>query len=101
MNNKQFLLKSFIGIVVALLISGCLGSKINEENYKKVQEGMTMEQVKVILGDPSDAKADSISLPMVGSLSGTLATWKSSDGKVTIELTFINDKVTLKRYNAQ
>jgi len=101
MNSKQFLSKSIIGLVATLLISGCFGSKINEENYKKVQEGMTMEQVKVILGDPSDAKASGVSVPMVGSLSGTSATWKSSDGKVTIELTFVNDKVTLKRYNAQ
>jgi len=100
-NGKRILLNSVISISLVLLMTGCLGSKINEENYKKVQEGMTMEQVKAILGEPTDAKTDGISVPMVGSASGTQATWKTSDGKITIELTFLNDKVKLKRYNAQ
>jgi hypothetical protein len=99
-NGKRILLNSVISIGLVLLMTGCLGSKINEENYKKVQEGMTMEQVKTILGEPTDAKADGVSTP-IGSISGTQATWKTSDGKISIELTFVNDKVTLKRYNAQ
>jgi PBP1b-binding outer membrane lipoprotein LpoB len=99
--TKVKLLKAMISIALVIFISGCLGSKINEENYKKVQEGMTMEQVKAILGEPTDASTKGVSIPMAGSLSGTLATWKSSDGKITIELTFVNDKVKLKTYNAQ
>ncbi len=87
-----FLVKG-IGIFgVALILSvgllGC-GSKLTQENFEKVQSGMSMAQVKSILGEPTEAKSFE-----VGPFSALSATWK--DKKTVINIQFVNDKVTVK-----
>jgi hypothetical protein len=89
MINKPFtLLKPITLLILITLLLAC-GSKINESNYQKIQEGMTMEQVQTILGEPS--KTSSVG---IGSLSGTTATWTYD--KLTISIQFFNNKVQLK-----
>lgn len=82
-----------IGLVLILCwaLLGC-GSKLSQENFDKVQNGMTMEQVKSILGEPTETKSVG-----VGPFSGVSATWK--DKKTLINIQFINDKVTVKTFN--
>lgn len=80
------LLKGLVILCFALLIA-C--SQVTQENFDKIQPGMSKEQVINLLGKPT--KMASIS---IGGLSGTSATWDSKVGLVTI--IFINDKVQLK-----
>jgi len=88
--RKQYLVKLAIAIVLSTFLFGCF-SKINQENYAKIENGMTMEQVKDILGEPTESQTAGI-----GPLSGTSAIWKSDS--VTIKLTFVNSKVQLKTF---
>jgi hypothetical protein len=81
---------SYIGLLICIsaLIAAC-GSKITQENFDKVKEGMTFEEVKSLLGAPSDSSSAGI-----GPFSGTTASWK--DKKQTVTIVFINGKVTAK-----
>lgn len=87
-NHPSTLLKLTTLLILITLLVAC-GSKINESNYQKIQEGMTMEQVQTILGEPT--KTASVG---VGSLSGTTANWIYD--KLTISIQFLNNKVQLK-----
>lgn len=64
-------------------------SKINQENFTKVQPGMTMAQVVNLLGEPNNVE----SLNFAG-LSGTSAVWKTKDTVISIQ--FLNDLVQIK-----
>jgi hypothetical protein len=74
--------------LTTFLLLGCT-SPISEANYQKIQNGMTLGQVKAVLGEPTDAKTAGI-----GPLSGTAATWKHGD--LTISIQLLNNKVQLK-----
>jgi hypothetical protein len=88
-NYQQAVLKLSMTIcLTAFLLLGCT-SPISAENYQKIQNGMTLEQVKAVLGEPTEAKTAGI-----GPLSGTAATWKQGD--LTISIQFLNNKVQLK-----
>ena len=74
------------------LLLGC-GSKVTQENYAKVQSGMTQAEVKAILGEPTESSSIAF-----GSVGGTTATWKGGGGTITIQ--FMNDKVIAKLMTA-
>jgi outer membrane protein assembly factor BamE (lipoprotein component of BamABCDE complex) len=83
-----------IGVVVALLVctlclAGC-GSRINQDNFEKIQTGMTLAQVKVILGNPTESSSVDVAV-----FSGTVSKWKAGD--VTITIQFVNGKVVAKQ----
>lgn len=70
-----------------LLFVGC--SRLNQENFSKIEDGMTMEEVTSILGEPTDSKSIGI-----GPLEATDATWESDT--VEINIKFFKGKVQLK-----
>ena len=76
-----------IGIVA--ILSAC--TQVTEENFNKVQVGMTMNQVTIILGPPTSTE----SVNFLG-LSGTTAIWKTQNAEITI--LFFNDKVQVKGF---
>lgn len=78
-----------LAFLVAAGLAACV-SKISPDNFARIQPGMTQQEVIAILGNPSETT--SISL---GSLSGTSTTW--TDGKTTISIQFLNDKVQAKQ----
>jgi len=78
--------------LLALFVAAC-GSRLSQESFDKIREGMTQKEVRDILGEPSDASGGSF----LG-LSGTNATWK--DAKTTISVQFLNDKVVSKHLEA-
>ena len=78
-------------LILSLALLGC-NSKINQENYQKIQNGMTLEEVKAILGEPTDVQTAGI-----GGLSGTSAVWKNKEG-AKIDIKFVNNKVQLKTF---
>ncbi len=86
-----------LAILAALLLVGfclaaCETSRINQDNYEKIQTGMTTSQVEAILGPPTEASGVDLTL-----FSGTMSTWKR--GEVTITIQFVNGKVVAKQFS--
>src|SRR5436190_22382441 len=75
-------------IVMSLFLAAC-GSRISAENYEKIHNGMSMEDVKKVLGKPTEVSSFGI-----GDLSATTARWQGSSQTITV--TFANNKVKLK-----
>ncbi len=90
-NFNQTLLKSLLLICVFTVLGACV-SKINQENYERIQRGMTLEEVKAILGEPTESKSAGVG----GLVSGTSAIWKANG--ITIDIKFLNGKVQLKTF---
>ena len=74
-----------VGVAILLLSLAACGSRLNQENFDKVRDGMSQKEVREILGDPVDASGASF----LGLSSGE-AVWK--DNKTTITVHFLNDK---------
>ncbi|MEJ2671976.1 MAG: outer membrane protein assembly factor BamE [Deltaproteobacteria bacterium] len=83
-----------LGIVVVLALCVlCLvacGSRINQANFEKIKTGMTMAQVRLILGDPTETSSVDVAV-----FSGTVSKWKAGDLTITIQ--FVNGKVVAKQ----
>jgi outer membrane protein assembly factor BamE (lipoprotein component of BamABCDE complex) len=92
--NATHSAKLKFGIIGALVLcSFCLvacGSRINSSNFEKIQTGMTMAQVTVILGEPTESSSVDVAV-----FSGTVSKWKKGD--VTITIQFVNGKVVAKQ----
>ena len=78
------------GVVILLLCLAACGSRLNQENFDKIHEGMSQKEVREILGEPVNAEGASL----LGLSSGE-AVWK--DDKTTVTVHFLNDKVVSKR----
>lgn len=77
----------FLVFSVIVLLTAC--TQVTEENFNKVQTGMTMSQVTIILGPPTSTE----SVGFMG-FSGTTAVWKNQNVEITI--IFFDDKVQIK-----
>ena len=69
----------------ALLVTAC--AKLTEENLEKVHNGMTTDEVRATLGEPTSTETGSA----LGLISGTTFIYHTSSSDVKI--TFLNDKV--------
>ena len=78
-----------LGVAILLLCLAACGSRLNQENFDKIRDGMSQKEVREVLGDPVDASGASF----LGLSSGE-AVWK--DNKTTITVHFLNDKVVSK-----
>jgi chemotaxis signal transduction protein len=77
--------------MVAFLLAGVVGcNRVTRENYNKVQAGMTVQQVKDILGNPDETKSAGASVLGI-SADKTTMIWKSGDKSITV--TFVNEQV--------
>jgi hypothetical protein len=65
---------------------------VTQENFSRIRNGMTQQQVIAILGEPSESSSIDI-----GGLSGTAAKW--IDGNSVITIQFVNDKVQARQFN--
>jgi hypothetical protein len=74
----------FITLAAALGLNAC--SKLTEANLEKIHNGMTTEEVKDILGDPTSVQSSGV----LG-ITGTTYAYHTSSSDVKI--TFLNDKV--------
>ena len=77
-------------VAVALMLVAC--SKITQENFLKIQEGMSEQEVMAILGKPSESN----SVNLLG-VSGTASRWAGRDAEITVR--FVNGKVALKSFD--
>lgn len=76
--------------LLLLLLAAC--SRVSEENFGRIQDGMTEEQVMSILGKPNEANSVSV----LG-VSGTTSRWVGNDAVITVR--FVNGKVALKSFD--
>jgi len=78
-----------LAFATVLLLAAC--SKVTQENFAKIQDGMTEQEVTAILGSPTESSSGSI----LG-ISGTSSKWASGDATITIR--FVNGKVALRNF---
>jgi hypothetical protein len=82
------------GIVAMMALSACGGGSpltLTQANLDKVHEGMTANEVKSILGSPTDSKTEPI--PIVG---GTKTTYVYSNKEDRVVVILKNDTVQSK-----
>jgi SmpA / OmlA family len=79
-----------LAFTVVLLLAAC--SKVTQENFAKIQDGMTEQEVTTILGSPTETSSGSI----LG-ISGTSSKWTGGDA--TISIRFVNGKVALRSFD--
>ena len=78
-------------LVACLLLAAC--SKVTQENFARIQDGITEQEVTAILGSPAETSSGS----MLG-ISGTSSRWTGGDAVITVQ--FVNGKVALKTFKA-
>ena len=74
--------KLLIALCGALALSGC--SKLNKENYDKLEMGMSQKEVEAILGSADNCVEKTLH---------TNCVW--GDESKNIEITLVSDKVTI------
>lgn len=79
-----------LALAAACLIAAC--SRVTQDNFLKVQEGMSEEEVIAILGRPTESN----SVTVLG-ISGTASRWVSGDAVIVVR--FVNGKVALKSFD--
>ena len=72
------------------LLAAC--SKVSQENFAKIQNGMSEQEVAAILGSPGESSSSSV----LG-ISSTASKWTGGDAVITIR--FVNGKVALKSFD--
>lgn len=72
-------------------LAGC-GSKVTEENFARIEDGMTEQQVFDILGKPTETS----SMGALG-VSGSSAVWTDDGARISVQ--FVNGKVRLKQFD--
>jgi len=77
-------------LAALLLLAAC--SKVTQENFARIQNGMTEQEVAAILGSPTESSSGSL----LG-LSGTSSKWIGGDAVIAIS--FVNGKVALKTFD--
>ncbi|MEZ5672737.1 MAG: hypothetical protein R3E08_10295 [Thiotrichaceae bacterium] len=101
-----------IFLCFVLLAAGCamLNPRISHENYLKIANGMSEQEVSSILGEPTEVKSAGANVDLgsvmgisvgsligIDSLSGSYMKWQSSEA--TVHIVFVGGKVRLKNYN--
>lgn len=77
-------------VLAALLLAAC--AKITQENFLRIERGMSEQEVISVLGTPSESS----SVDVLG-ISGTAARWVGSDAEITVR--FVGGKVALKSFD--
>ncbi len=80
---------ALIVLAAAFLVSAC--SKVTQDNFSKLRDGMSEQEVAAILGSPTESSSASV----LG-VSGTSSKWTGSDAVITVR--FVNGKVALKTF---
>ena len=87
MNLRAFAPFALSGL---LLLAAC--SKITQDNFAKIKDEMSEQEVAAILGSPTESSSTSL----LG-ISGTTSRWASADAVIVVR--FINGKVALKSFD--
>ncbi|GBC63074.1 hypothetical protein DENIS_4063 [Desulfonema ishimotonii] len=95
MRRKLFRKICVLAVSVLLCISLISCAKVTRSNFDKIQEGMTLEEVIGILGEPADSS--SVDLKIV---TGTAAKWVDEKTGNEISVQFVNGKVKFKQFES-
>lgn len=79
-------------VLIVLLAFAAACSKVTQENFLRIDEGMTEQEVIALLGRPTESN----SVNFLG-MSGTSSRWVSGDAVITVS--FVNGKVALKSFD--
>lgn len=79
-----------LAFTLALLLAAC--TRITQENFSKIDTGMSEPEVIGLLGSPTESN----SVEVLG-VSGTASRWVGSDAEINIR--FVNGKVATKRFD--
>jgi hypothetical protein len=79
-----------LAFAAVLLLAAC--SKVTQENFARIQNGMSEQEVAAILGSPAESSSSSV----LG-ISGTASKWTGGDSVITVR--FVNGKVALKSFD--
>ena len=88
--KAKLIILSFI-ITVVLLLSGCGGARVTKENYDKIHNGMSFNEVVAILGDDYDVSSNA----EYGGYNSGCYIWEGFGG-ANITIIFLNGKVFSK-----
>ncbi|MGQ0654414.1 MAG: outer membrane protein assembly factor BamE domain-containing protein [Betaproteobacteria bacterium] len=77
-------------LAAALLLAAC--TKVTQDNFAKIREGMSEQEVRAILGEPTESATTTV----LG-ISGTSSKWASGDAVIAIR--FVNGKVALSSFD--
>lgn len=78
-----------IAFATLVLLAAC--SKITQENFDRIQDGMSEQEVQALLGKPNESS----NITVLG-LSGASSMWASDDGTISVQ--FVNGKVRAKSF---
>jgi len=81
---------AFLACALALAVAAC--SKVNEDNFNQVRDGMGEPEVLSLLGTPTESS----SISVLG-ISGTASKWVAKDAVITVQ--FVNGKVRGKSFD--
>ena len=73
-----------------LLIAAC--TRLTQENFSRIEAGMSEQEVLSILGRPTESSSGSL----LG-ISGTASRWADSNAEITVR--FVGGKVALKSFD--
>lgn len=73
------------------LLGAC--TRVTQDNFSKIETGMTEQEVISILGSPSESSSSSL----LG-ISGTASRWASRDAEITVR--FVGGKVATKSFDS-
>ena len=79
-----------LALAVSLAVAAC--SKVTQENFAKIEDGMTEQEVSALLGSPLESSSRTV----LG-ISGTASKWVAADAVITVQ--FVNGKVRLKSFD--
>jgi hypothetical protein len=77
-------------VLAAVLLAAC--TRITQENFSRIERGMTEQEVISILGSPTESS----SVDVLG-ISGTAARWAGNNAEITVR--FVGGKVALKSFD--
>lgn len=90
MTGRMVLRQLCLAILFLATLTAC-GSKLNQENFNKISNGMPYAEVVKILGEPQSSEGGG----MLGITAGA-SVWK--DDKHQISVVFVNEKVASKTF---
>lgn len=92
MRTNQVPIIRVTALLLLLFALAACGSKVNESNYTKIGIDMTEEQVKSLLGAPTESSGIN-----VAGVSGMSSKWVSKEGTISVQ--FLNGKVKAKAFS--
>ena len=79
-----------IAFACVLLLAAC--SKVTQENFARIQDGMSEQEVAAILGSPTESSSTSVL-----NMTGTASRWAGKEAVIVVR--FVNGKVVLKSFD--